>query len=42
MFFIKVLMCNESMLNVETLDFENMGYNLKRDGWLNNFTNVNN
>ena len=31
-------MRNESILNVRTSDFEDMGYNLKRDGWLNNFT----
>ena len=30
-------MHNESILNVRTLYFEDMSYNLKRDGWLNNF-----
>jgi hypothetical protein len=35
-----VLVRNESVLNVRTSDLEDMGYNLKRDGWLNNFTNV--
>jgi len=33
---------NESVLNVRTSDFKDIGYNLKRDGWLNNFTNVKN
>ena len=41
-FFIKVLVHNEYFLNVRTLDFEDMGYNLKRDGWLNNFTDLKN
>jgi hypothetical protein len=40
-FFIKVVVRNESFLNVRTSDFEDMGYNLKRHGWLNNFTNLN-
>ena len=35
-------MRNESVLNVWTSDFEDMRYNLKRDGWLNNFTDVKN
>ena len=38
----KVLARNESVLNVRTSDFEDMSYNLKRDGWLNNFTDVKN
>ena len=41
-FFIKVLVRNRSVLNVQTSNFEDMGYNLKRDGWLNNFTDVKN
>jgi hypothetical protein len=41
-FFIKVLVRNESFLNVRTSDFEDMGYNLKRDGWLNSFTDLKN
>ena len=35
-------MRNESVLNVRTSDFEDMDYNLKRDDWLNNFTDVKN
>jgi hypothetical protein len=35
-------MCNESVLNVWTSNFEDIGYNLKIDGWLNNFTDVKN
>ena len=31
-------MRNGFVLNVQTMDFEDMGYNLKRDGWLNSFT----
>jgi hypothetical protein len=41
-FFIKVLVRNEFVLNVQTLDFKDMGYNLKRDGWLNSFIDVKN
>jgi hypothetical protein len=41
-FFIKVLVRNVSVLNVRTSDFEDMGYNFKRDDWLNSFTNVKN
>ena len=41
-FLIKVLVRNEFILNVHTSYFEDMGYNLKRDGWLNNFTNEKN
>jgi hypothetical protein len=41
-FFIKVFVRNKSFLNVRTSDFEDMGYNLKRDGWLNNFTDLKN
>jgi hypothetical protein len=41
-FFIKVLVRNESVLNVWTSNFEDIGYNLKKNGWLNNFTNVKN
>jgi hypothetical protein len=41
-FFIKVLVHNVSVLNVRTSDFEDMGYNLKRDGWFNSFTDVKN
>ena len=37
-FFIKVFMQNDSVLDVRTTDFEEMGYNLKKDDWLNNFT----
>ena len=35
-------MCNESVLNVRTLDFKDMEYNLKINGWLNSFTDVKN
>ena len=35
-------MRNDSVLNVRTSDFEDMGSNLKKDGWLNNFTDVKN
>ena len=35
-------MRNRSVLNVRTSDFMDMGYNLKRDGWLNNFTDLKN
>ena len=35
-------MRNEFVLEVRTLDFEDMGYNLKRDGWLNSFTDAKN
>ena len=35
-------MRNESVLNIRTSDFEDMSYNLKRDTWLNNFTDVKN
>lgn len=35
-------MRNEFVLNVRTSDLENMCYNLKNDGWFNNFTNVKN
>lgn len=31
-FFIKVFVWNESILNFRTLNFEEMGYNFKRDG----------
>jgi hypothetical protein len=41
-FFITVFVRNVSVLNVRTSDFKDMGYNLKRDGWLNNFTDVKN
>jgi hypothetical protein len=41
-FFIKVFVRNVSVLNVQSSDFEDMGYNLKRDGWLNSFTDVKN
>ena len=41
-FFITVLVRNGSFLNVRTSDFEDMGYNLKRDGWLNSFTDLKN
>ena len=41
-FFIKMLVRSASVLNVRTSDFEDMGYNLKRDGWFNSFTNVKN
>ena len=37
-----MLVRNQSVLNVRTTDFEDMGYNFKRNGWLNNFTDVNN
>jgi hypothetical protein len=33
---------NVSVLNVRTSDYENMGYNLKQDDWLNSFTDVKN
>ena len=32
----------EYVLNVRTSDFEDMRNNLKRDGWLNNFTDAKN
>jgi hypothetical protein len=35
-----VLVRNESLLNVRNSEFEDMGYNLKRDGWLNSFVDV--
>ena len=35
-------MRDESNLNVLTSDFEDLGYNLKRDGWLNSFTDAKN
>ena len=31
-------MRNESVVNVCASDFHDIGYNIKRDGWLNNFT----
>ena len=37
-----MLVRNEYVLNVRTLDFNDMGYNLKRDGWLNNFVDAKN
>jgi hypothetical protein len=37
-----VLIRNEYVLNVRTSEFEDMGYSLKRDGWLNNFVDVKN
>ena len=39
-FFIKVLVRNESFFNVRTSKFEDMGYNLKKNGWLNNFVDA--
>jgi len=41
-FFIKALVRNQSVLNVRTSEFEDMGYSLKRDGWLNSFVDVSN
>jgi hypothetical protein len=41
-FFIKVLVRNRSVSNVRTSDFMDLGYNLKRDGWLNSFTDLKN
>ena len=41
-FFIKVLVRNESILNFHTSDLEDNVYNLKRDGWLNSFTDAKN
>jgi hypothetical protein len=41
-YFIKVLVRNKSVLNVRTSDFEDIDYNLKRDGWLTNFTDLKN
>ena len=38
----KVLVHNESISNVRTSNFEDMDYNLKRDGWFNNFTDEKN
>ena len=35
-------MRNEFVLNVCTFNFEDMSYNLKRDGWLNNFVDAKN
>ena len=37
-----MVVCIRSVLNVRTSDFEDLGYNLKRDGWLNSFTDVKN
>jgi hypothetical protein len=42
MFFIKILVRNIPVLNVRTSDFLDMGYNLKRYGWLNSFADVKN
>ena len=39
-FFIKVLVRNQSVLNVRSSELQ--GYNLKRDGWLNSFVDANN
>ena len=33
---------NEYVLSVRTLEVQDMGYNLKRDGWLNNFVDAKN
>ena len=41
-FFIKVLVRNQSILNVRTSTSEDKGYNLKRDGWITSFTDVKN
>ena len=35
-------MRNESVLKVRTSEFEDMGYNLKRDGGLNSFADAKN
>lgn len=35
-------MRNESILNVRTSNFGDIGYNLKRGGWLNNYTDEKN
>ena len=35
-------MCNETILNIRSSNFEDVGDNLKRDGWLNNFVDVEN
>ena len=37
-----MLVRNEFVLNVGNSDFEDMGYNLKRDGWLNSFADSKN
>ena len=39
-FFIKVLVCNQSVLVVRSSELQ--GYNLKRNGWLNSFVDANN
>ena len=41
-FFIKVLVRNQSCLNVRTSISEDKGYSLKRDGWITSFTDLNN
>ncbi len=41
-FFIKVLVRNQSILNVRSSTSEDKGYSLKRDGWLTSFTDLNN
>ena len=35
-------MRNVSVLNIRTLDFKDIGYNLKRDGWFNSFADTKN
>ena len=35
-------MRNESILKVRTSDFEDMGYNIKKDGWFNSFADAKN
>ena len=35
-----MLVRNESILNVWTSDFDDIGYDLKKDGWLNNFADA--
>jgi hypothetical protein len=31
---------NKSVLNVRTSDFEDIGYNLKKNGWFNSFMDL--
>ena len=40
--FIKVFVSNVSVLNVRSSELQDWGYNLKRDGWLNNFVDAKN
>ena len=37
-----MFVCNVYFFNVRTSKFQDMGYNLKKDGWLNNFVDAKN